>query len=263
MTFFCSITGKEHTYANKNVTNQVHSYSNVSDKNGSSLPVCKFSVYKKSLQFFRSRLEMNDPHLVEFEVTFAKNIKVSENPDAIKGKHRYWTYVSPYGNYRFYSWNIDFGILSFGLLYAKSIVIKNVFLIPKNPPCGAHLGTSNTTKNIAEAFKELVNITRESYHVYEKSYFCFLAKQPGSNKTILYQLARYSEFPFAYVNYNCCQIKYFYQNNSLSSSCFSHQASKWSQCTLLPYLLGVAVFLYFPILALKFGAFFNRKRSYC
>lgn len=233
----------------------------MTERNGSNLPTCEFYVANKSIRYFQSRLQMLEPHFVEFGLTFNKTVKVTYNTDIFRGRRWYWTYSSPQGSPPYLSWNLDYGILSFSLLDGKTFEVRYVLLHPLNPPCAAHLGTKNTTIEIVKAFTELVNISEGAYHKYEDSYFCYLAKKPGCKNTVLYQLGLYLDFPVAYINYNCCQIKYYYENSSFTSLCFDTQIEKWSQCIILPFLMGLVVFLYFPILLFNFGAFITESKK--
>lgn len=253
------MTFKNTTIGYSNTTIMRHDTSRMTDfrpkdGNDSILPICTFYVHKKSVQYFQSRLEMMEPHFVEFGLDFGNNVKITYTDDVFRGRRWFWTFASAHGNHPYLSWNIDYGILSFNLLYAKTKEIRYVLLLANYSECEARLGTRNTTENIVEAFKELVNISNGAYHKYEESYFCYLAKQPGCNESVAYQFALYLDFPVAYINYNCCQIKYFYENSSFSHSCFDKQVEKWSQCILVPFLMGLVVFLYFPILLFNFGA---------
>lgn len=230
---------------------------NIPTKDDNNLPTCTFYVDQRSAEYFQSRLEMMEPRFVEFKLVFKNysHVNVSYHPDVFRGQYWYWTFSSNYGSHPYLSWNVDYGILSFGLLYAETTDVSYVVLTPENLPCATHFGARNTTKEIVRALKELIDISKGTFHEYEDNYFCYLAKNPACNKTIKYQLGLYLDFPVDYINYNCCRIKYDYGIGSFSELCFDKQVEKWSQCILLPFLMGLVIFLYSPILLFKFCAF--------
>ena len=218
------------------------------------LPECKFSAVPRTVVFFDSKLETVAPNFVQFGVIFNNSLRFTQTEDVFLPKHWFWTYSSPFEKYPYLSWNIDFGVLSFGLLDAKSIEIKYVLLLEENHPCTGQFGSLNTTKNIVSALGSLVNMTRNGYRVYDNSAFCFLTIDLSLRETVEYQLSLYIGLPITYINYRCCKVYYDYVAEEDKTNCTEKPVEKWSQTLIVPFILGVLAFFYSPILVFHLSA---------
>lgn len=225
-------------------------------------PICKFSVTNRSIKYFQSRLETIDPHFVQFRLSFTVDANVTSTPEVFKPYLWFWTFVSPRRRYPYLSWNIDYGVLSFGLLETQTLGVDYIQLNITNSPCSVKFGYWNTTLNIAKALTDLVESSKSAnLHKYEKSYFCFLSVKPGIINSLQYQLALYLDFPVDFINYNCCRVSFCYTNNTPCQDCYKRQMKKWNQCLELPYFIGVLLFLYSPIVLFEVCAWLTKKEK--
>ncbi|XP_045158875.2 uncharacterized protein LOC123524619 [Mercenaria mercenaria] len=220
---------------------------------------CNFTIWNQSKTFFESRLIAFKPNFLHF--TLNLNYSYNTTPGVFRPLHWVWTYTSPTASYPYLAWNIDHGLLSFGLLDVKTKNIPFVKLKVQNN-CTVTFGSQGTTLGIVKALTDLIkNMSDQSYHKYEQSYFCYLAVAPGIRERTEYYAALYLNYPIAYLNYNCCKVAFSYVHNSYQQECDFNQHEKWIQCTLGPYILGLIIFMYFPILLLEFCAWLSKDEK--
>ena len=82
---------------------------------------CKFEISNKSINYFHSRLREEDPKFMKFYIRFNESQFFNATGDTFQPTKWYWTYNSSIGMYPYLYWNVDFGVLSFGLLEAKTL----------------------------------------------------------------------------------------------------------------------------------------------
>lgn len=220
---------------------------------------CTYAVHKRSVAFFQSRMHNFAPNFIQFGLAFNESINQTVTDDVFKPKHWFWTYSTPLEKFPYLSWNIDYGVLSFNLLDTKSIEVHYVLLNVQNNPCSAQLGSLQTTQNIVNALTELLNGTK--YHGYDLNMFCFLSKDLQMNGTLEYKLALYFGMPVTYIGYRCCNVKYDFINETYVRTCTEKTVEKWSQCLIIPYILGVIFFLYSPIPLFKICAWIAKDEK--
>lgn len=217
---------------------------------------CNFTVWNQSKKFYESRLIALKPNFMHFHLKL--DVSYNKTPDVFQPLHWVWTYKSPTASYPYLNWNIDHGLLSFGLLDVKTVNIPYVkLIIPSN--CTVYFGQPATTCRIVKALTSLIlDMSDHSYHKYEESFFCFLSVAPGIRETSEYIAALYLNYPISYLNFNCCLLWYSYVNDQYIQNCTFQQQEKWIQCTLGPYILGLVIFMYFPILLLEISAWLSK-----
>ncbi|XP_052819310.1 uncharacterized protein LOC128245112 [Mya arenaria] len=228
------------------------------------LPKCEsFEVGNQSLNFFRSRLEMVDPSFVQFAINFNTSVKTTYSELAFKPKLWVWTYTTSSVKYPYLQWNIDHGILSFGLLSGQTASFPYLHLeaVPRN--CTTKLGEKQTTKLLAIAMNKVVNDSVHSHIKYERNFFCYLSEAPGIRKTFAYQAALYTIYPIEFINYACCKMSYIYANTTYVPDCTDpeHYMKKWYECLQGPYIIGIVLCLYFPILLFRLGAWLSKNEK--
>ena len=225
---------------------------------------CKFEISNKSINYFHSRLLEEDPKFMKFYIRFNGSQFFNATSDTFQPTKWYWTYNSSRGMYPYLYWNVDFGVLSFGLLEAKTLqehpfVFMDVQAQQEDENCVVTYGTRDTTKGIACALETLLQDFENPK--YQNSYYCFLAEKPGVRDSMQYIAAMYLLYPVDFINYNCCVTGFHYTTGVPYNNCFENQIRKWPQCTILPYILGLCFFLYFPIVVLNIGDTLSRNIS--
>ncbi|XP_045192413.2 uncharacterized protein LOC123548867 [Mercenaria mercenaria] len=222
---------------------------------------CTFTIWNQSKNFYDSRLIAIKPNFMHFTLQLQHH-DYNATPGVFRPLHWVWTYTSPTASYPYLSWNIDHGLLSFGLLDVKTVNIPFVQLQVQDN-CTVTFGSPGTTSSIVKALTYLIiNMADQSYHKYEQSYFCYLAVAPGIQERTEYYAALYLNYPIAYLNYNCCMVLFSYVHNKYQQDCEKYnQYEKWIQCTLGPYILGLIIFMYFPILLLEFCAWLSKDEK--
>ena len=85
-----------------------------------------------------------------------------------------------------------------------------------------------------------------------------MAESPGIRQTVKYYLGLYMDYPVAMMKYNCCSTDYNYVEQNYTYTCYDKQMDVWPQCILYPYILGIILFLYWPIVLFQISAFFSQ-----
>lgn len=216
---------------------------------------CELHVAEKSIRYFRSRLEIDKPNFIRFKLVFGSQY-INSTSETFYPMNWVWTYNSSRGIYPYLHWNVDYAVLSFELLDVKTLD-RDPFIYLNATNCGyLTLGTRETTELIAQQLTVLVANLGESNKIteYQESYWCFMAETPGFRNTIGYYMGLYLEYPKSIINYNCCYTFYNYSETRYEHLCLDKQIDKWVQCTIGPYILGIILFLYFPIILFKVAA---------
>ena len=246
-------TEKDTVFSDNQNTGDVNEYR---DQN------CVVKIDKRSINYFRSRLQIDDPNFSRFRIVFGKK-NVSFTNGTFHAFNWVWTYNSSNGIYPYIHWNVDYGILSFKLLDVKTLD-RDPYIAFNFTNCNLTLGSPETNYRLAEQFKVLVSELSESNKTitkYQESYFCYMAEAPGFRDTLGYIMGLYFVYPISVINYNCCYTYYNYSETRYQYGCMDKQMDKWVQCTIGPYILGVILFLYFPFILLKFAAWTVSNRE--
>lgn len=224
--------------------------------------ICTVTISKGSINYFRTKLQVYEPNFMHFHIVFP-NKQVSYTPETFYAFNWVWTYRTSSGIYPYLHWNLDYSVLSFGLLDVKTLdVDPYIFFNTSN--CNLTLGTRETTELIAEQLKVLVSELSEDNRTitkYQNSYWCYLATAPKNPGSIVYFLSHYFVYPTSAINYNCCYTFYNYTQSNYVYRCMHKPVDKWVQCTTLPYVLGVILLLYFPFLLLKAAAWSPKNQT--
>ena len=222
------------------------------DEGQSTADICNMTVHKGSSQFFKYEVEAWNPNFANLKLNFIGNYPVNRTEDIILPMRWFWTYYSPDGYFPYLKWPVDFSVLSLSLLNARSIPVP-VFidLEVHTPNCTIVMGQRNTTLAIAKALRKmtedyLMTITPRSYSY---SYYCYLAERPGERDSWDYFLGVYIGFPSDFEGYNCCRtdIEKTKKSNNLRINCLNYQIKKMYQCTVIPFIISLIVFAYFPV----------------
>lgn len=220
---------------------------------------CDLTVQKNSAQYFKYEIETWNPNFANLYLSFVDNYPVNRTKDIILPMQWFWTYYSPDGYFPYLKWPVDFSILSLGLLNARTLPITiYINLEVHTPNCSIVMGQRSTTVAIAKALKKmtekyLMTINPRSYSY---SYYCFLAERPGERDTLDYFLGVYIGFPSDFEGYNCCRtdIEKTKKSDNLRISCLNYQIKKMYQCTVIPFIISLIVFAYFPIFLISISS---------
>ena len=225
------------------------------------------TVDERSINYFRSRLQIAAPNFIRFRVVFSGDCTNNSYPgytsETFEPYNWVWTYKSSRAVYPYMHWNVDYNLLSFGLLDTKTLWNDPYILFNVKGNCSdITLGTATTTYRLAEQLMVLVSRLSEDNKTiteYQESYFCYLAEAPGFRNSIWYHIGIYLDYPTSSINYNCCKTFYDYTKSKYSYFCHNSQAKKWMICTSGPYFLGIILFLYLPILLLRTTAWLTKN----
>ena len=221
---------------------------------------CTLTLCNKSSAYFQSRLEVDEPNFVYFFIRF-NGTKPNYTDDALYPFKWVWTYATSKDVYPFMHWKIDYDIFSFSLLDAKTIGIPYIMFYPSGT-CNLTLGSPRTTELIAESLGGIVrDYDRPGFNKYRMSYWCFMAEVPGIKQTIQYFLGLYLDYPVIVMQYNCCTTSYHFEKARYENKCLDKQMEIWPQCTLIPFIFGILLFLYYPIFFLDICAFLSKNEQ--
>lgn len=224
--------------------------------NNSAASSCNVTVADKSIRYFRSRLQIDEPNFIRFDLRFG-SYHPNYTDETYNPFQWYWTFKTSRGLYPYLHWNIDYNLLSFDLLDVRTLRKDPYIEFDVTDGCNLTLGTRATTELIAEQLMVLVSqlsTDKNKVSRYQDSYFCYLTETPGINNTFGYQLGLYFLYPINMIYYDCCYTFYNYTMSLYNYRCMDEQITKWIQCTYGPYILGLLLFLYCPIFICKVTA---------
>ena len=227
---------------------------------------CRISVRKRSIKYFQGQLLQNEPHFIQFRLQFPENINVNYTEEVFQGQRWFWTHnASAAGPLPFISWNLDYGLLSFGLLDAKTIHIPFIAL-KANGSCNITLGSYNTSRLLTNALRSLVNSTKETesneFIKYRESYFCYLVADHKLRGTMRYFAAQYLTYPCSYMRYKCCAVFYNYTLGDYAYSCpvgATPGLHAWSQTSHLPAVIVILIIAFCPISLFHYFAWISKR----
>ncbi|XP_052231358.1 uncharacterized protein LOC127844865 isoform X1 [Dreissena polymorpha] len=217
------------------------------------IPLCEFYIWEKTKLYFKSRLRQLDPKFVKFIIQFADNFVVEKcEPQVLKPHIWFFTSSTATAKYPYQFWNLDFGLLTFDLLDTKSIEIPFVDLRSRSTSqCLVDFGANYSMINIANALAELVvNETENGVHMFEEIYFCYFTEMKRAKSGLGYYAGLYLNYPTPFMQYSCCVITYNYVFSEYSEPVCDTLQEKWTVCTIGPYIVGVILLMYIPILVL-------------
>ena len=221
---------------------------------------CELTLDNRSVNYFRSRLDLEEPNFIYFFITFngtdPKSVKEAFYPNKWV-----WTYATSKDVYPYMYWKIDYDIFSFDMLDVKTIRVPYI-LFYQSGSCNLTYGTIETTKLITETLNDIVQgVEHTGFNKYQTSYWCFLTEVPGIRQTVQYFLGLYLDYPVTVMQYNCCYTRYHYEKSKYMNECPDHQMEIWPQCTIYPFILGILLFLYSPISMLEIGAYLSKNEK--
>lgn len=223
---------------------------------------CSLLIDNRSVTYFLSRLKIDQPNMIYFNVIL-NGTQPKYTREVFYPQKWVWTYATKRRVYPYLHWNIDYDIFSFKLLDAKTLKSMPYVTLHAKGSCNLTFGSQETSELIVEQLKHLVlDPGHPCINKYEHSYWCFMAEVPGIRQTVEYYLALYLGYPVTFMKYRCCETYYNYTSTSLmyQSKCVNKQKNIWPQCTLYPYILGILLFLYCPIILLELAAFLSKRQ---
>ncbi|XP_052774615.1 uncharacterized protein LOC128213124 [Mya arenaria] len=232
---------------------------------------CFMSVANNSASFFKAHLELYEPNFVQFKIKFVVgNRKSSMKPliehteNALEPYKWVWTFKSPKSSFPYLKWRSDFGILSFGLLDAKT-TRTNLILYVEVPDseCLLKLWDQTTINRFGQALRNMtVNYLSTLNKFYNYSYFCYHSEIRGIRDTVGYRSSIYFGYPYDFERYKCCNTFLSKQNHEID--CSHPPIKRFRDAGQAPFALGLVAFTYFPILLFLIGGkllAINRKYS--
>ena len=221
---------------------------------------CTLTVDNKSKAYFQSRIEVDEPNFIYFFIKF-NGITPNSTGDALYPYKWVWTYATSDDVYPFMHWKIDYDLFSFSLLDSKTLRIPYINFDPSGI-CNLTLGTLKTTELIAKSLGSIIrHLDPSGFKKYRISYWCFLADVPGIKQTVQYFLGLYLDYPVSAMQYNCCTTSYHFEKAQYINTCLDKQMEIWPQCTLIPFIFGILLFLYYPIFQLDIWAFLSKNEK--
>lgn len=228
---------------------------------------CYMSINKTSAMYLQHAIETYEPNFARLELRFRYVHSIEEpyilepstshTEDTIMPYQWVWTYYSQEGFFSYLTWPVDFYIVSLGLLDAKSLKTKQFIVVEVyNRNCSVTIGNPDSIRSIAHALR---NLTKEYLlnikTAFSYSYWCYLAVIPGVKETLGYQFGIYFGYPVEFVRYNCCRTEASKVDHAkISIHCLDHQVEKMWQGTIIPFILGLVAFGFFPLILFSASA---------
>lgn len=224
---------------------------------------CLIDITEHMKSYFQWVLLHEQPHFVQFKIKQDTNKKFNSTKEVFEPFRWSWTFAESSELYPFLSWKLDYGILSFHLLDAKTTYIKDVRL-NVSEDCSISYGTPETTYKIVEAMMPFVNISQNGYPVYPESYFCYYYKlqAPQDFSTLRYQASLYFLYPLSYIGFKCSVVYWEYSEkkfNVSNQTAASHLSGyhNWAEMSLFPYFVGLVLMMFFPIVLFRIAGWLS------
>lgn len=234
---------------------------------------CEFQVDQASLTYWKGKTAMNRPDAIHFNLNFSGkanySLDIGNNYNLLKPFQWVWT-----PNKAILNWPLDHGLLSFGLLDSKTLYVKSVLLEVINnnssEKCFIKMGTENTSYNIANALKELVNEnnTETGYPQHDKHMFCFLNFESMTNLSGFTRFAAwYLNYPLAsmMISYRCSTIKFNYQKKTFELDKLDKGIKEIKRvlmaCMISLYITSILLLMYLPISVMEICAWFSQDET--
>ncbi|KAL3848513.1 hypothetical protein ACJMK2_019364 [Sinanodonta woodiana] len=195
------------------------------------------------------------PQFAHFNLLMKNDVVASALPTVIRPTKWVWTYHPPNNVNPYLHWPVDFPILSFSLLCAKCLEKDvNIFMNASSPNCKLVYGSHDTSLSIATALNEMTqNYLVQFQTTYNYSYWCYLAEIPGVRDTFAYKFALYFKYPVDVIGYKCCNSSFNYYTENIVVDCPEEMKEKWSASTLGPYIIGLVLLCYFPLILCRWS----------
>ncbi|KAH3771929.1 uncharacterized protein LOC127846676 [Dreissena polymorpha] len=229
--------------------------SNVTQRPNDNHPFCEFAVTNISKTYFKNRIHWYEPDFITFQLTLLNDSFVrNATQEVFHPDEWFWTYNTSHGEYPYLYLNFDFGLLTFGLLEQKTEHVDFVRLnVTSKGKCVLSIGDNSTNTYIAHALSEIFDqVGDEDLTRFKTLYFCYMSIDKNANRTWAYTAGVYFNYPVPFIQYTCCIMKYNYYSKTFIQSTCSFKPQKWSLCTIGPYVIGIIIFLYFPIVLFRF-----------
>lgn len=221
------------------------------------LPICKVTLNKNSAKILQSAFQYYEPNFARLKLVF-KGKHVGFTKEVIQPFIWYWTFYSTHELFAYLKWPADFSVLSFGLLDSRTLPDGHrLYLTVSDTECFLQIGDFNSVMAIAEA---LGNFTRDFLvptRIEENlsySYWCYHAEIPNKQHNFLHSLRAYTGFPIQVAAYNCCNTVNDRLNKSIMHvDCNRKQIYRSFASLLVPYLMTLVAFAFFPVFLLQFS----------
>ncbi|KAL3847883.1 hypothetical protein ACJMK2_018774 [Sinanodonta woodiana] len=216
---------------------------------------CRITVDTTSVLFLKHQIKSFLPKFVYYKLVFKNTTTVRNLSTVIRPNHWVWTYREPNKVNPYLHWPVDFPILSFGLLSIGCLRPEiSLHMIVSPPNCTIALGDQNDSLAIANE----LNYITQKYLIkfnqsYNNSYWCYLTEIPNVMDTVAYQFALYFNYPIDFVRYKCCNSSFIYHKEHVEVSCPEGMTEKWRDSRLGPYVIGLVLLCYCPVILFCWG----------
>lgn len=214
---------------------------------------CKMKVKQRDVDEFLFRLRKDEftTRLFKFRLIFQKR-EILQTKCVIEPFNWVWTFPGVKGAMQFLKWPNEYSVWSLGLLDSYSQGPMNISIDVSNN-CTVIIGQNETTQRIGLALTEMVNKAADlpsSNVEYGFGSVCYQERIYIQNP-LMYKLCLHIVCPFEALGYKCCRTEYVYQNNTTRVVCdgrIVHFDDAW---WVVPFLVGILMFAYVPILLVK------------
>ena len=210
---------------------------------------CNIAVQKRSAYIFQQILKKHRPHFVQFRIKLY-NIKINKTSDVFQPGRWYWTFGLMSKPYQFLTWDLHYGIFTFGLLDFKTAFVPMVFMNVTGK-CNLTLGTKGTSELITKALIPLINVDSASHLLrqYKENYFCYLFVDEDIRNTFAYTASIYLLYPTIYINYKCCYLKYNFTSSNYTDYCSKEitKVQHWPNVITFNIILGIMIIAFCPL----------------
>lgn len=224
---------------------------------------CNFTINSSDMKNFVHNIFISDFRLNiwTLNLIFDKNVPLKQTTCAFRPLQWVWTFPGEYGALERLSWPASYKMWSLGILNVdpKS---KGYVRLTINGNCSVTLGQPETIQRIGLALIKMTNNSDliEKRSEIEYSYFCY-TEQLWVEKKWLYHLCLHVICPLNALGMKCCRTVYQYETQKKRVMCSPKIMSFGDIWWQYPFIIGIVMFAFFPIILLKTVSTFSSGKD--
>ena len=257
------------TSISKTVKCQKNEYSGFSESGKSYIPVakkensakvsngtdlhknCTLRISDDSKHYFSSMILHNKYNFVYLKLEF-NNFSIVESEDVIEYKRWVWTYKGDKGGYQNLFLPINYGYLSFGLLWTHTFVGPMRLKLSSSVTCNNLTSGNKTDIMISEALGDMTNEIATHDDVYNSSYWCYHARIYINSRIIKNRCENF-DCPYQTTEYRCCKYKIDLVTKKRSIDCNREHNPLGAVWWIFTKYLDILAWVYYPLILTYFG----------
>ena len=221
--------------------------------------VCVLEVTRHSEEEFSKTVLKNKYEFVYLNLVF-NDVNVNEGKAVISHTKWVWTFRGENGGSELLLLPIDFGYLSFGLLWSHTLVkpLDIHIQLKDNSHCKNLTVGVDADQIIGDALGNMTKTIADVNDDYNSSYWCYYKRMYIESKG-LYRACENAICPLQTIEYSCCKYRIDFLTRKRKVVCNEEHYHTGAIWWILPVMIGEVLFAYWPLLLTSLA---NKLRSF-